>query len=882
MELNWMSDIQVDYKNDLFHVESAEHRVDTDTGLLNCIEDDYNKPYFIDASPITWVTHDATIKDKGGNVIFSQEVTFPDFWSENAVKVTASKYFKEHGSYKENHLSQLIDRVVNTITDGGIRWGYFSQSEADIFKSDLTYILLHQKAAFNSPVWFNLGIEETPMVSACYINQVEDNMGSILNLAKTEGMLFKHGSGTGTNLSSIRSKMEKISGGGTASGPMSFLSIYDAVAGSIKSGGKHRRSAKMVMLDVGHPDILEFIDSKIVEEEKAHALIKAGYGGFFNGEAYQSVKEQNGKSSVRVTDDFMHSVELDRDFSTIGVTTGAPVNTYKAREIFNRISKSAWRCGDPGIQFTDTVTKYHTCSASGPIRSSNPCGEFIFIDNSACNLASINLGKITSTRELELVTSLLIIAQDILVSIGWYPTEQIARNSANFRPLGLGFADLGGYLIKNGLAYSSAEGRKEAARISAIITRQAYETSSYLADILGAFEGYSLNKESVVRVLRLHGIDLNKPIRNSQVTCLAPTGTISFMMDCATTGVEPCFSLVSYKKTVDGGFLKLINTAVEESLLVLGYSQDVINEVLEKNSVVGLIDPKLYPIFDCAMTDESGRRIQPKDHIDMMAAIQPFISGAISKTINCPETITESEIQDIYMYAWKSGLKSITIYRDNSKGTQPLSNKMDDDKETDDTLINIEVVPVRQKLEDNRLSIAHKFNISGAEGYLHIGVYENSWEPGEVFINMSKQGSTISGLLDGFATMLSLGLQYGVPLSQIVDKLVQTKFEPSGITSNPQIKFTSSIYDYVGRTLQKHFIDHVPFKNKSGSRISFDELSGDCAFEPEVPSVVETIEEHPVLSNESTGETCPSCGAMTFRSGTCNVCPNCYTQSSCA
>jgi ribonucleoside-diphosphate reductase alpha chain len=872
---------------------------------------------------IQWERRDAVITNEKGEVVFEQKgVEVPAFWSMLATNIVVSKYF--HGQVgtpeREYSVKQLIERVARTITNWGVKDGYFADDEsADIFYNELVYLLVNQYASFNSPVWFNVGVEEKPQASACFINSVQDTMESILELAKTEGMLFKYGSGTGTNFSTLRSSKEKLSGGGIASGPVSFMRGFDAFAGVIKSGGKTRRAAKMVILNVDHPDIIDFIKSKAEEEKKAHILIKAGYDPGFNvpGGAYDSVQFQNANHSVRVTDDFMRAVLEDKQWHTRYVTTGEICDTYRARDIMRMIAEAAWICGDPGMQFDTTINSWHTCPNTGRINASNPCSEFMFLDDSACNLASLNLMKfrrddgsfdIDSFRQ---AVDILITAQEIIVDNASYPTKAIEKNSRDYRPLGLGYANLGALLMSLGLPYDSDEARAYAGAITAIMTGEAYRQSALIAKEMGPFRGFELNREPMLGVIRKHmsyvdKIDKNlipgelfesaKKIwkeayelgqkygyRNAQVTVLAPTGTIGFMMDCDTTGIEPDIALVKYKKLVGGGFLKIVNNTVPLALKKLGYNEkqikDIVDYIDKNDTIEGAphLKEEHLPVFDCAFKPAKGKRfIHYMGHVKMMAAVQPFISGAISKTVNMPNDVSVDDVMQLFIDAWKMGLKAIAIYRDGSKGTQPLSTSLEDKKEEK----KIEYRPIRRRLSDERNSITHKFSVAGHEGYITVGMYPDG-TPGEIFITMSKEGSTLSGLMDAFATAISLALQYGVPLKVLVDKFSHMRFEPSGYTNNPDIPIAKSIIDYIFRWLGKKFLK----PDEQPSNIDYtDVLNGAYLMEKGVAPKSEALEkyEKQVFESQSDAPPCPSCGTIMQRSGSCYVCPNCGSTSGCS
>ena len=814
---------------------------------------------------IDWETRTAAIGNESGKLVFEQkDVEVPSFWSQLATNVVVSKYFRGHVGTPERETSvrQLIDRVANTIAAWAETQHYFASDEdLATFKAELTYLLVRQKMSFNSPVWFNVGIEARPQCSACFINSVQDSMSSIMDLAKTEAMLFKFGSGAGSNLSPIRSSRERMSGGGTASGPVSFMRGYDAFAGVVKSGGKTRRAAKMVILDADHPDVLDFIDSKMLEEKKAWALIEEGYDPSFTGEAYGSVSFQNANHSVRVTDTFMNAVEADGEWTTHAVVDGAPMGTYKARDIFKRMADAAHLCGDPGIQYDTTINDWHTSANSDRIYASNPCSEYMFLNDTACNLASLNLMQfVREDGEFDVdayryAARLTITAQEILVDNASYPTPRIEENSHRFRPLGLGYANLGALLMSRGLAYDSDEGRNYAAALTAIMHGEAYRQSAVIArDHGGPFHDYAINRTPFLRVIGKHrdaayqipsdqavpadmmaaarsvfddALELGQQhgYRNAQVTVLAPTGTIAFMMDCDTTGVEPDIALIKYKKLVGEGFLKIVNQTVPAALRKLGYGPEQVEEILayinERETIEGAPHLKVehLSVFDCAFKPVNGERsIDYMGHVRMMGAIQPFISGAISKTVNMPEAATPEQIQEVYLQGWKLGLKAIAIYRDGSKRSQPLSTgkKKDADEEIDTGLVaelraqlaaaQAEAKkPHRRRLPLERAAVTHKFDVAGHEGYITIGLYPDG-QPGEIFLKMAKEGSTVSGLMDSLATSVSLALQYGVPLRDLVNKFAHVRFEPSGFTGNQEIPIAKSIVDYVFRWMGSRFL----------------------------------------------------------------------------
>ncbi len=809
---------------------------------------------------VEWDTREAAITNEHGKVVFEQKnLEFPKSWSALATNVVASKYFRGTlGSpERERSVKQMIDRVADTIADWGIKDAYFAtDGDARAFRDELKDILLKQRAAFNSPVWFNVGIDARPQCSACFINSVQDTMESILTLAKTEGMLFKYGSGTGSNLSTLRSKTEGLRGGGSASGPVSFMKGFDAFAGVIKSGGKTRRAAKMVILNIDHPDVEEFIDCKLVEERKAWALIDAGYDGNFNGgAAYESVFFQNSNNSVRVTDAYMEAVEKDGDWTTHAVTTGAPMETFKARYLLNKMAEAAWVCGDPGIQYHDTVNRWHTSANTAPINASNPCSEYMYLDDSACNLASLNLMKfLRDDGEFDVegykhAVRIVFTAQEIIVDNASYPTERIEQNSKAFRPIGLGYANLGALLMNRGLAYDSDTGREYSAAVTALMQAEAALQSARISrDQGGAFAGYAVNQEPYLKVMGMHrdaayrldrqripadlldatltawdevlALGEKAGFRNGQLSVLAPTGTIAFLMDCDTTGVEPDIALIKYKRLVGGGYLKIVNNTVPHGLKRLGYSARQIEEIVahidEHETIEGaphLLDEHLS-VFDCAFKPANGSRsIHYNGHLKMMAAVQPFISGAISKTVNMPEHSTAADIAQVYIDGWKLGLKAIAVYRDNSKRSQPLSTKNEGTQGAAVTQAAVATAaaaptapaPYRRRLPDERSAFTHKFNVAGHEGYLTVGLYEDG-QPGEIFLRISKEGSTVAGMMEAFAIAVSVALQYGVPLKDLVNKFSHTRFEPAGFTTNPDIPMAKSLIDYIFRYLATKFL----------------------------------------------------------------------------
>src|SRR6266496_6512180 len=864
----------------------------------------FTKPGVNPYDEIEWELRDATITDSKGGIIFEQKnVEVPKDWSMTATNIVASKYL--HGTLgteeRETGVRQLVTRVAETIRDWGLTHGYFRTPEdGATFHDELVHLLIRQYAAFNSPVWFNVGCDRiepnsdgrnwhwnpatnrvefgvtgyrNPQCSACFINSVQDSLDSILTLAKTEGMLFKWGSGTGTNLSPLRGSMEILSGGGQASGPLSFMKGFDAFAGVIKSGGKTRRAAKMVILNIDHPDIVDFIECKQKEEAKAYALASVGYDASGpDSDAYSSIFFQNANNSIRVNDEFMQAVVEDRDFVTRTVRDHIPVKSYKARELMTKIAKATWECGDPGMQYDTTINRWHTSKNTARINASNPCSEYMFLDDSACNLASLNLLKFAPNGTFDVEAyrhsvDILITAQEIIVDNAGYPTEMIMKNSHDYRPLGLGYANLGALLMAAGLPYDSDAGRDYASCVTAIMCGEAYLQSSRIAeqcpalvpasekakaalpsdqrpttsDRLGACPGWYINREPFLDVIRMHRASVNNinknnipsalyegskacwdealasgekhGYRNSQVTVLAPTGTIGFFMDCDTTGIEPDLALVKYKKLVGGGMIKIVNNTVPTALFKLGYTHDQTDAIVSYIDATGtiegapLVKDDHLAVFDCSFKPAKGTRsIAYMGHLKMMAATQPFISGAISKTVNLPESASVEEIMEAYLQAWKLGLKAVAVYRDGCKKSQPLSaagTKTASSSKSDVGATQAQIEEqdlhappraVRHRLDDERMSITHKFNVGGHEGYVTVGLYQDG-SPGEIFITMAKEGSTVSGLMDSFSCAISLALQHGVPLKMLCEKFAHTRFEPSGWTNNPDIGFAKSIMD---------------------------------------------------------------------------------------
>jgi ribonucleoside-diphosphate reductase alpha chain len=903
---------------------------------------------------VEWERRTAIIGNDKGQVIFRQEnVEVPKPWSMTATNIVASKYFhgKPNTPQRETSVRQLIGRVVNSIVRWGEEGGYFANAESKAaFQDELTHLLVEQKMAFNSPVWFNVGVQAKPQCSACFINSVQDKMESIMDLAKTEGMLFKWGSGTGTNFSALRGSREPLSGGGIASGPVSFMKGFDAFAGVIKSGGKTRRAAKMVILNVDHPDIVEFIESKTKEERKAQVLIEQGYDSSIDGEAYSSVFFQNANHSVRVTDDYMHAVEEDRDWWTHNVADGNAADQYRARDLLYKMAESAWKCGDPGMQYDTTINRWHTCKATDRINASNPCSEYMFLDDTACNLASLNLLKFLGpqgqfdTDGFKHAVDVTITAQEILVDNASYPTDRIARNSHDYRPLGLGYANLGALLMSMALPYDSDGGRDYCGAVTALMTGEAYAQSARIAERMSAFGGYLPNRDSMIDVIRMHRDSL-RPIKqenvqpsllraaqeswdtalelgekygykNSQVSVLAPTGTIGFMMDCDTTGIEPDLALVKQKRLVGGGVIKIVNNTVPQALMRLGYGPESVAKIVDYIDANGKIEgaPGLkaehLAVFDCSLAPMGGgRSISWRGHLEMMAAAQPFLSGAISKTINMPEESTVEDIMDAYIDSWKQGLKAVAIYRDNSKRSQPLSaaGKKEESKAAAPAAMPVAPAapavaigaPVaaegaspeqqelfvrharRRKLPNERTSITHKFSVGGHEGYLTVGKYEDG-TPGEIFIKMAKEGSTLSGIMDAFALSVSIALQYGVPLRALVDKFCNSRFEPSGYSGNPEIRYAKSVVDYIGRWLGGKFISPDYLDHDASAAVAEPPVQMRAATAPVAKVAPETETATRGRSAIEDAPYCSECGMLMTPNGSCYKCSNCGSTSGCS
>ena len=876
---------------------------------------------------VEWEIRTAVIAGETGEVVFEQrDVEVPRSWSQLATNVVVSKYFRGTlgTPQRERSVRQLIGRVVSTLGEWGEAQGYFATpDDRQTFTDELSHLLLHQKVSFNSPVWFNMGVEPKPQCSACFILSVDDTMDSILDWYRKEGVIFKGGSGSGVNLSRLRSSKERLGGGGTASGPVSFMRAADASAGVIKSGGKTRRAAKMVVLNADHPDVVDFIRCKAEEERKAWALIAAGYDASLDGPAYGSIFFQNANNSVRVSDEFMQAALAGRPWQTRFVTSGEVCETMGARDLLRLIANATYQCGDPGMQFDSTINDWHTCPNTGRINASNPCSEYMHLDDSACNLASLNLLQFADASggfdvaAFRHAVDIVITAQDIIVDRSSYPTAEITANARDYRELGLGYANLGAHLMSLGLPYDSDAGREYAGAITALMCGEAYLQSAAIAGALGPYAGYATNREPQLRVIEKHRAHAHKldsalvpldllaaardawdgalavarrqGVRNSQVTVLAPTGTIAFMMDCDTTGVEPDIALVKYKKLVGGGVLKIVNNTVPRALRRLGYDsrevQDIVEYIDEHETIEGA--PRLksedLPVFDCAFRPARGiRAIHYLGHLRMMGAVQPFISGAISKTINMPEQATVEDIEEAYLEAWRLGLKAVAIYRDGCKKTQPLNTAKPGGKpETDATLVRGagKPDPIRRRLPIDRQALCHKFEIAGHEGYIHVGFYEDG-TPGEIFIKMAKEGSTISGLMDTIGVLTSMAIQYGVPLEVLVSKFSHVRFEPSGFTKNPDIPMAKSLIDYIFRFLGARFLS-------GEERVAVGLVERE---EPTrgLPPVADTtgapVPARPgiVFSPQADAPSCPDCGELMVRNGSCYKCLNCGATSGCS
>lgn len=904
---------------------------------------------------IRWELRTAKIVKSDGTVVFEQkDIEVPDFWTQTATDIVASKYFRGRldAPDRERSVKQMIDRVAKTISSWGHEDGYFAtQADAENYMLDLTYLLVNQYFSFNSPVWFNVGVHKRPQCSACFILAVEDDMQSILDWYRDEGWIFKYGSGAGTNLSKLRSSREPLSRGGFSSGPVSFMKGADGIANSIRSGGTTRRAAKMVILNADHPDIRSFIYSKKIIEDMSKVLMQGGFANSIEGDLfdpYTILPYQNANNSVRATDEFMQAVENDGMWNLTARTTGNAIEQVRAREIMSWIADAAWHSADPGMQYDTTINKWHTCPNSGRINASNPCSEYMHLDNSACNLASLNLLKFlrpnTGTFNVDIfrrAVDTVILAQEIIIGNSSYPTQKITQNANDFRELGLGYANLGALLMAVGLPYDSDPARLLAAQITSLMCGEAYRMSALIADVIGPFVGYEANKEPMFNVLAMHLNEAEKAylsatrsnvgshelhiasrmvwheamelvrkngIRNSQATVLAPTGTIAFMMDCDTTGVEPSLALVSYKKLVGGGTLKLVNNQVQFALRRLGYSEQEIDDILayllEQDAIEGAphLKEEDLPVFDCSFKSLTGKRsISYIGHLKMMGAVQPFISGAISKTINMPADATPDDIRDAYIQGWKLGLKAVAIYRDGSKSIQPLSTQKEDERKN--LLIEKQGSYTRIKLPDERPAITHKFSVSGYEGYLTVGLYPDTQKPGETFLVAAKEGSTVSGLLDTIATLISMCLQSGIPLKTLVRKFKDVSFSPAGFTSNPDIPTAKSIIDYMFRYIGMKFLDPQereelfgPVQAASEKEKSENDTSSDSdsvlaslasltiadhdhsSHEHQAPTRATNADPLRRSYSEASAPVC-QCGTLMLKAGSCYSCPNCFATT---
>ncbi|HEV2449821.1 MAG TPA: vitamin B12-dependent ribonucleotide reductase [Thermoplasmata archaeon] len=886
---------------------------------------------------VGWKRHDALIKGADGSTIFELKgVRAPASWTETSINIAASKYFRIIAGRREDSVEGMIRRVCHWIGQKGLALGFFdTPEEANQLEESLSYLMVQQMAAFNSPVWFNVGVREPPQCSACFIQAITDDMEAILSLASSEGRLFKGGSGTGTNLSPLRGSHEHLAGGGIASGPVSFMRAFDALAGVIKSGGTTRRAAKMVILNMDHPDIVDFIDCKVREEEKALALIREGYSSNFDGtdpdSAYASIAYQNANHSVRIPDSFMEAVSRDTEWRTYNRTDHSVAGTYRARELWRKLAYAAWRCGDPGVQYDDITNDWHTCAMTGRINASNPCSEYLFLDNTACNLASINLmrfldakGAFDLPRFREAVRT-LILAMEILVDGSSYPTAPIAQNSHDYRPLGLGYANLGSLLMHYGLPYDSEAGRALAASVSSMLSAEGYHMSAEIAQRMGPFPGYDRNRSPMLRVMGKHAAAAEKVAtsdvriapfakeaaerwrdtvkagelwgyRNAQISVIAPTGTIGLLMGCDTLGLEPELSLVKVKNLVGGGQLRMVNRTVEEALESLGYSEaerQAIRTHLEKTGAIdgapGL-KPEHLAVFDCALAMvPNGRTISPMGHLKMLGAVQPFLSGGASKTINLPNDATVEDIERIYAEAWRLGVKSVALYRDGCKASQPY-----------ETGTGKSAGPagvrgaVREKLPDQRQAITHHFQVGGHDGYVTVGLYADG-RPGEMFFRVTKEGSTVNGLMDSLGISMSMALQHGVPLKDLVRKLAHMRFEPAGATNNPKIRFAKSIPDYVARWLAVEFLTEEDRRSigLEGPTEGNGNGGSHAAPKPAAPPSTVKFETKPLDAFGDSGEakpgeitedspSCAICGGIMVRSGTCYACTVCGSTSGCS
>ncbi len=888
---------------------------------------------------VDWKLHDALIKSADGKVIFEQKgIRVPAGWSETSVNIAASKYFRVINGRRENSVEGMIRRVCHWIADRGLELGYFdTPEEATVLEESLSYLMVHQMAAFNSPVWFNVGVRNPPQCSACFIQSVGDDMESILALAASEGRLFKGGSGTGTNFSSLRGSRERLSGGGIASGPVSFMRAFDAMAGVIKSGGTTRRAAKMVILNMDHPDIVDFIECKVREEDKALALIREGFSSNFDGtdpdSAYASIAYQNANHSVRIPDAFMEAVEKDGEWRTTNRTDGSVATSTPARELWRKLAYAAWRCGDPGVQFDDVTNDWHTSPIGGRINASNPCSEYLFLDDTACNLASINLmkfldahGAFDAETFLQAVRT-MVVAMEIVVDASSYPTATIAQNSHDYRPLGLGYANLGSLLMHYGYPYDSEEGRTLAGAISALLSGEGYHMSAEIAKRVGPFPAFDKNRTPMLRVMQKHRAAAERlarsvpelaamvsaavdrwydtvkagelwGYRNAQISVIAPTGTIGLLMGCDTLGLEPELSLVKVKNLVGGGAMRMVNRTAREALERLGYSGDALEAILKHVETTGTIEgapglrPEHLPVFDCALAPTAGHRtIAPMGHLKMLGAVQPFLSGGASKTINLPHEATVEDIERIYLEAWRLGVKSVALYRDGCKASQPY--------ETAQRAAGPAgpMKPVRERLPDERQAVTHHFSVGGHDGYVTVGLYPDG-RPGEIFFRVTKEGSTVNGLMDSLGISMSMALQHGVPLRDLVRKLAHLRFEPAGATNNPKIRFAKSIPDYVARWLAIEFLTEEERRSiglegpaEGNGNGHGNGNGGGSAAAATPPPPAGTFQTRPLdaflppaegrLTDED-APSCPSCGGLMVRSGTCYACTVCGTTSGCS
>jgi ribonucleoside-diphosphate reductase alpha chain len=872
---------------------------------------------------IDWETRDALIPGRNGPAFEQRGVEFPKFWSQTATNIVAQKYFRGRLSSPEREASvkQMVGRVVDTAVAWGTQGGYFADDEErDTFEAELKAILVNQYASFNSPVWFNVGFEEKPQCSACFILSIDDSMESILDWIRREGVIFRGGSGSGVNLSKLRSSKEQLSKGGYASGPVSFMRGADASAGTIKSGGKTRRAAKMVVLDVDHPDVEEFVWCKAKEERKARVLEQAGYDMSLDSPDWASIQYQNANNSVRVTDVFMEAATEGREFNLTARTDGAVVSTVDARDLLRQVAAAAWECADPGVQYDTTINSWHTLPNTGRINASNPCSEYMSIDDSACNLASLNLMKFRredgefDVDAFEHAVDVVFLAQEILVGYSSYPTPEIERNAKRFRQLGLGYANLGALLMARGLPYDSDEGRAYAAAITALMTGRAYRKSAEIAARMGPFDGYQVNRAPMIGVIAKHRASVGNientdvvptdlltacrkawddalnlgevsGFRNAQATVLAPTGTISFMMDCDTTGVEPDFALVKSKKLVGGGDITIVNKTVPMALEKLGYAPREVEEIVayvdERNSVVGApyVKAEHYPVFDCAVGE---RAIHYVGHVKMMGAVQPFISGAISKTVNMPEESTVEDVMSLYVDAWKLGVKAIAIYRDNCKVAQPLSSSGKESTAATPPVL----VRERKRLPLDRTEVGRKFQVGDHEGYIHVGLYDDG-SPGDIFVDIAKDGTTMAGLMNSLCLAVSMGLQYGVPPEVYVSKLSHMRFEPSGMTNDADIRAAKSIVDYIFRWFGKKFL--TPEQQEEAGILSpevkamlADRYANGGTSAPAEPGEAPPPGQTALFNSWEDAVECARCGGRMIRTGSCYTCRDCGTNTGCS